>query len=211
MHPLSFASLLLKPPADLPKDQLTTLADLQKSKPDRIIVVFPECTPSNGRAILPLSPALATAPSNTKLFPVSLRYTPADITTPMPGFKYAATFVWNLCSRPTHTIRVRIAEPAYKGSSAPAAVSKPASVPNTYATNFLDSLDKGVWRSSAEIEEEKEKEVDGVVELAGEEKKLVERVAEALARLGRVKRVGLGVREKGEFVDVWLHGRAKRK
>jgi hypothetical protein len=36
-----------------------------------------------------------------------------------------------------------------------------------------------------------------------EEQKLLDSVAEDLARLGRVKRVALGVKEKGDFVKVW--------
>ena len=35
------------------------------------------------------------------------------------------------------------------------------------------------------------------------EKRVLDKVAEALARLGRVKRVGLGVRDKEEFVKAW--------
>ena len=35
------------------------------------------------------------------------------------------------------------------------------------------------------------------------EKKVLDRVADALARLGRVKRVGLGVKDKDGFVKAW--------
>ena len=35
------------------------------------------------------------------------------------------------------------------------------------------------------------------------EKRVLDKVAEALARLGRVKRVGLGVKDKDEFVKAW--------
>lgn len=125
-----------------------------------------------------------------------MRYTPADITTPVPGAAAALTFLWNLCSRPTHTIRVRIAEPAQNV----AAAGKGAAVPNTYATNFLDSLDKPVARGAG-----REGDADG--DVGGEEQKVLDHIAEALARLGRVKRVGLGVKEKGEFVASWLRRR----
>lgn len=40
-----------------------------------------------------------------------------------------------------------------------------------------------------------------------EEKKVLDRIGEALARLGRVKRVGLGVREKIDFVRAWTRKR----
>lgn len=43
-----------------------------------------------------------------------------------------------------------------------------------------------------------------------EEKRVLDRIGEALARLGRVKRVGVGVREKIEFVRVW-NSRARRR
>lgn len=43
---------------------------------------------------------------------------------------------------------------------------------------------------------------DGEV-LSAEERKVLDRIGEDLARLGRVKRVGLGVQVKEEFVKVW--------
>lgn len=46
--------------------------------------------------------------------------------------------------------------------------------------------------------------------LAKEEKVFLDRVADALARLGRVKRVGLGVREKQDFVQSWTKGQSRR-
>lgn len=39
--------------------------------------------------------------------------------------------------------------------------------------------------------------------LTASERRLLDRVAETLARLGRVRRVALGVREKGDFVRLW--------
>lgn len=35
------------------------------------------------------------------------------------------------------------------------------------------------------------------------EKRVLDKVAEALARLGRVKKVGLGVKDKEDFVIAW--------
>lgn len=43
-------------------------------------------------------------------------------------------------------------------------------------------------------------EQDGVTP---REQAVLDEVADALARLGRVKRVGLGVREKRGFVEAW--------
>ena len=44
-------------------------------------------------------------------------------------------------------------------------------------------------------------------EVSAQEQRVLDRVAEDLARLGRVKRVGLGVGEKIEFLRVWLRRR----
>lgn len=94
-----------------PTAKLVDLGTLLAQYPDRTIAVFPECTTSNGRGILPFSPSLLTCPSMTKVFPVHLRYTAPDITTPVPDAYF--DFLWNLCSKPTHYIRTRIAEPVF--------------------------------------------------------------------------------------------------
>ena len=100
-----FTAPALAPP---PGAKLTTLNAITAQNPSRITVVFPEATPSNGRAILTLTPALLSASPKTKIYPVSLRYTPADIVTPLPGIAPALTFVWTLLSSSTHCIRTRI-------------------------------------------------------------------------------------------------------
>ena len=89
---------------------LTDLATLLASNPSRVVAVFPEGSTTNGRGVLPLTPSLAAVPADVRIFPVSMRYTPPDITTPVPGFGGAVGFLWKLLSRPTHCIRVRIAE-----------------------------------------------------------------------------------------------------
>jgi hypothetical protein len=177
-----------------------TLSQLLKDNPDSAIVVLPECTSTNGRGILPFSPSLLTAPAKTKIFPVSLRYTPPDITTPVPGAYLS--FLWNLCSRPTHYIRVRIADAVYNTASPELkqnGVRSPFSKPNSYETNFFDGMQLGDSLSSAET---LVSDADGEA-LTSEERKILDRVADDLARLGRVKRVGLGVKEKEDFVKVW--------
>lgn len=52
-------------------------------------------------------------------------------------------------------------------------------------------------------ERENRTEQQGEVMLTVEEKAVLDKVGEALARLGRVKRVNIGVREKIEFVKLW--------
>ena len=44
---------------------------------------------------------------------------------------------------------------------------------------------------------------EGDESLTSEEKRVLDKAAEALARLGRVQRVGLGVKEKADFVRAW--------
>lgn len=193
----------LNPP---PFSTLVPLSQLLTQNPDAAIVVMPECTATNGRGILPFSPSLLSAPPYTKIFPVNLRYTPGDITTPVPS-EYAR-WLWRLCSKPTHCIRVRVAECVYNNPSLTSPVRDSGSsaratgtdtvAKNSYETNFFDTADIG--DGSDTLVGDGDDADDG---LTAEERRVLDRVAEDLARLGRVKRVGLGVKEKIEFVKVW--------
>ncbi|EKG10905.1 hypothetical protein MPH_11907 [Macrophomina phaseolina MS6] len=191
----------LTPPSGVPPPHATLvpLAKLIAQNPDASIVVFPECTTTNGRGILPFSPSLLTVPAKTKIFPVSLRYTPADVTTPVPGTYMK--FLWNLCSKPTHCIRVRIAEAVFNTAG--------FKLETTSASTGRDqSPGPGSRMSSNAFEGTSLGEgISEYVELNSEEKKVLDRVGEDLARLGRVKRVGLGVKEKSEFIKVWTKRR----
>lgn len=179
------------PPSTAPEPgtKLVDLGELVEKHKNRPIVIFPECTTTNSRGILPLSHAILGVPPKTKIFPVSLRYTPVDVVTPLPG-SYIS-FLWTLLSKPTHCIRVRIAE--YISSSTNSIDAPPArsTRQSTFNTNYLDTLDQ-------------ESAVDGVT---AREQALLDQVGESLARLGRVKRVGLGVKEKEEFLRVWTRTR----
>ncbi|CAF9913727.1 MAG: hypothetical protein HETSPECPRED_001641 [Heterodermia speciosa] len=152
---------------------LVELQDILRQSPDRVVAVFPECTTTNGRGILPFSNSLLTSPANAKIFPISLRYTPPDITTPVPGTYL--TFLWNLLSKPTHCIRVRIAESVFNMTQ---------SDDTTSSTDTLLDSEDGNSKNSAE-------------------RKLLHKIAEALARLGKVKTVGLDVRDKAGFIKAW--------
>lgn len=176
---------------------MVDLETLLAQHPSRAIVVFPECTPSNGRGILPLSPSLLTTPQNTKVYPVNLRYTSSDITTPIPHAYF--TFLWNLCSQPTHCIRIRVAE-----AVSPAARAAPTARVSTYNTNYLDTLDNGGSDADTLVGSE---ELEPVTK---EEKAFLDKIAESLARLGRIKRVGLGVREKEDFIAAWTRTKRRR-
>ena len=84
---------------------------------------------------------------------------------------------------------MRIAESVYNTSQSPAtrSSSSPGSLVNDDRTSSSDTLLGS---------EEAEGTITG-------EKGVLNKVAEALARLGRVKRVGLGVRDKEGFVKAW--------
>jgi hypothetical protein len=192
------------------KARLVDIETLVKKNPDRIIVVFPECTTTNGRGILPMSPSLVTIPPRTKVFPVSLRYTPPDVTTSIPHCYF--TFLWNLCSKPSHCIRIRIAEAVYN-SSKPPLTKEPAvaaKATSSYTTNYFDTLgsDNGVSSDADTVVSNGGEEQEA--SLTKEEKAFLDKIAEALARLGRVKRVGLGVKNKIDFISMWATSRSRR-
>lgn len=169
-----------------PRACMVDMATLVQTYPNRAIVMFPECTTTNSRAILPLTRALSAVPPSIKIFPVSLRYTPVDVVTPVPGTYLS--FLWTLLSRPTHCIRVRIAECVVSGHRPLDTPPARSTRRSTYNTNYLDTLDQ-------------DPAINGDVTAA--ENALLDHVGESLARLGRVKRVGLGVKEKQDFVRLW--------
>lgn len=169
--------------------RMVDVSTLVEQYPNRPIVLFPECTTTNGRGILTLSNSLLSVPPKTKIFPVSLRYTPMDIVTPLPG-SYMS-LLWTLLSKPTHCIRVRIAECITNSQNAIDTAPSLLTGKSTYNTNYLDTLDQNEQEQQASVSE----------------KALLDSVGESLARLGRVKRVGLGVKEKQEFSRAWSQTR----
>lgn len=193
----AFASPQLHPP---PGAKTISLSALERKYRGRPIVAFAECTTTNGRGILPLSPALANISSKTKIFPVSLRYQPEDVVTPLPGCYLS--FIWALLSKPTHYIRVRIAEPVRIGGEGGAGRQpgiKEKMKDSTYNTNFFDVLDEVSGSKGGAVSSKDMPEVD----LSLAEKNLLDTVADSLARLGRGKRVGLNVADKLAFIRVW--------
>lgn len=162
-------------PAPPPGVHMVELEDLLAKNPRRVIAVFPECSTTNGKGILPPSPSLLTSPAETQIFPVSIRYSPADVTTPVPG--RWLVFLWTLLSKPTICVRVRIAEGTTNTSATPrsstAAVSSSVNVSATPA------------------------------KITAGERLVLDHVSEALARLGRSRRVGLTLDDKVEFVRAW--------
>ncbi|KAI6781205.1 uncharacterized protein J7T54_002561 [Emericellopsis cladophorae] len=172
----AFSSVRTAPP---PGANLVNLKQLLEEHPGRVIAIFPECGTTNGKAILPLSPSVLETPADVHIFPVSLRYTPSDVTTPLPG--QWIRFLWNLLSRPTTCIRVRIAEGQLNTSMARTnGVSAPA---GDRAGELRSRFAEG--------------------DISDHEKKVLDRISEALARLSRVKRVGLTMQDKAAFVEAY--------
>lgn len=190
LHALSPAQLKQGPPsgnaASGSGPTTTDLRRLLRACPGRMVVVFPECATTNGKGILPLAPALATLPAEVRVFPVSIRYTPPDITTPVPGTAAGFAFLWKLLSRPVHGVRVRIAEGLYNSSTA--------------LKNGMGGADGSHAAVNGKEEDQQE---EGARDVTLEERRVLDRIAEALARLGRNKRVGLDVRDKAAFVEAW--------
>ncbi|KAF3906142.1 hypothetical protein ABW20_dc0100400 [Dactylellina cionopaga] len=196
------------PPTSKPySTKPTTLAEVISKNPHRIIVIFPEGTTSNGRALLRFAPALDSFATQYKssgenghgngniprnlIFPISLRYLPSNTTTPLPS-SYGE-FMWRLLSQPSHTMKVRIAEAVRirdleKSDTLATTSSSETITEKTVVRNQEDSGPK-VPRTGA----------------------LDERVSESLARVGRIRRVGLGVKEKIGFWNAWKsQGRRKK-
>ena len=98
-------------------------------------------------------------------------------------------------SKPTHCIRVRIAESVHN-------TAQPPATRNSTGQKEGELLyDDRVSSSDTLLGSEDAESTNAA------EKRVLEKVAEALARLGRVKRVGLGVKDKGEFIKAWTKQR----
>ena len=96
-------------------------------------------------------------------------------------------------SRPTHSLRVRIAESVFNPSAAPNGDAAAARA--TGIKNGGDEHRERVGYVSS-----------GDAEVSFEEQRVLDRIGEALARLGRNKRVGLTLRDKEAFVKAWKKG-----
>ena len=178
---------------------LTTLAKLSKANPSRIIAVFPEGTASNGRSILRLTPSLLSASPTTKIFPVSIRYTPQDIVTPIPGWFESLRFLWRLFGKSSHTIRTRIGTYVVNKSATASPTLPNRSGKRNYESNFFDTLDSSTSDGNDDDN------------LSEKQREVLDAVADTLARLGRVKRVSLGIVEKSTFVQAWQKGSRSRR
>lgn len=194
----AFSRPLLAPPKDA---TLHTVASLLKANPTRTIVVFPEATTTNGRGILRFAPSLDTTPAKIAIFPISLRYTPADVTTPIPETYFST--LYNLLSRPTHCIRVRIAEAIYNKPEKET-LADYGHLEDYHSELESEDTDEETRLLSSSSSDTVTDEKSPLTEDGGErQSKLSEKGGEALARIGRSKRVNLGVKEKIAFVESW--------
>ncbi|KAI9815183.1 MAG: hypothetical protein M1826_002097 [Phylliscum demangeonii] len=201
----AFRVPLDRPPAAAKTTDLRTLIE---ANPGRVVVVFPETTTTNGTGVLIFSPSLLGAAPGARIFPISLRYAPGNITTPVPGSYWA--FLWSLLSEPTHTVRVRIAECVYNVPSQQ--TSRLASADKSYTSNFLDTLQAEETASQSSNETRSISEGGRASEEpSAEELPVLDKVAKALARLGRVNRVGLGTKDKIAFVASWKRRQGRRQ
>lgn len=91
---------------------------------------------------------------------------------------------------------MRIAEVVYNTSKPTDAEKK-----DRYLSNFMDTLgeDSAMTSSSDTLTSVG----DQVGEVNSEEKRVLDKIGEALARLGRVKRVGLTTKDKSQFIEAW--------
>ncbi|RAK96225.1 lysophosphatidic acid acyltransferase LOA1 [Aspergillus ibericus CBS 121593] len=169
-------------PTPKPNARMVSLFSIIQKYPNRSIALFPECTTTNGQGVLPLSPALLSAPHRTKIFPVTLRHDPKELMTPVPGTYF--TWLWRLLGRPSHFIRVRIGQ-AVVGVTAE---DLPVVEPHGDAPGGMNGNDGQPFRE------------DHVLVL---QEQVPNHVADSLARLGRARRVALDVREKEEFVKLY--------
>jgi len=193
------------------EERMVELEKLVKQNPSRTVVVFPEATTSNGRGILRFSPSLLSAGSQIKIFPVSLRYTPADVVSPIPGWFEIFRFIWVLNSRPTHCIRVRVGgarrikqETGDDISMAKSTAQNSASGRGGFESNFFDTLQASPPQKVSGARDSEEN-------VTTAELTALDVIADDLARLGRVKRVNLGMSEKARFIEAWNKGSRSRK
>ncbi len=101
----------------------------------------------------------------------------------------------------THCIRVRLAQCVYNTSAALTTKRSGQNGRNSYDANIFDTLELGHNKSASKSQENGAPRID--------EEKVLETIADTLARLGRVKRVSLGVAQKDDFVKTWTKRRTK--
>ncbi|KAI9155136.1 acyltransferase vps66 [Paramyrothecium foliicola] len=178
---MALAPVQTGPPSNA---KLVDIKDLLRDYPGRVIAVFPECGTTNGKAILPFSPSVLQSPPDVHIFPVSIRYSPSDVTTPIPG--RWITFLWALLSHPTICIRVRVAEGQINTAAA--------------QTNGVSSSIDGAGDLRGRNA--------GESDVSSDEQRVLDRIGEALARLSRVKRVGLTLKDKAAFVTAFRSKKA---
>ncbi len=103
-------------------------------------------------------------------------------------------FFWRLLGQQTHCIRVRIAEATTNDS----AVTLQGEV--VEKDRYLENLIQSIGEKQTVVGRNG---VESTAKPNDSEQKVLDRVGEALARLGRVKRVALTIEDKAVFVKAW--------
>ena len=73
----------------------------------------------------------------------------------------------------------------------------------SFESNYFDTLS-----DDEEVKKRTQLDEDGITET---ERRVLDMFADTLARLGRVKRVSLGIKEKSKFVEAWTKGPKGRR
>ena len=176
---------------------LTTLSQIISRNPKRTIVVFPEAATTNGKGVLPLTPSILDAPETVPIYPVSIRYTPPEVTTPVTGPAAWPAFLYNLLSQFTICIRVRVADKVFNGTQS----NKVNGVGNNGGQSIFGGSERDGGLRNRDVA------VVAGGSLSREEQVFLDQMGDTLARLGRSKRVGLTLQDKEAFVAAWKHKR----
>ncbi|KAK9366084.1 hypothetical protein V1509DRAFT_631226 [Lipomyces kononenkoae] len=107
----------LKLPTAASSSTMPTLGEIQAKAlaSQKVVVIFNEATPTNGRALLP--PAIERFPdanliaNKCRIFPSLIKYSPPDITTPIPPSSVVHYLCRVVCRWKAWSVRVRIAKP----------------------------------------------------------------------------------------------------
>jgi len=153
VEPIGFIKALwrcTRRPLLAPMSKTYPLNEVVHRNPSRIVAVFPEGTTTNGRALLCFTSCLKSlSRSKVNIYICYLRYSPADISTPIPP-----TFLihlWKICSLPSRELNIR----------------------------------------------------RQAMPLVADEDDTTAAVVNAITRLGRLRKVGLNLKNKVAFWDKW--------
>ncbi|TRM68029.1 hypothetical protein BD626DRAFT_480595 [Schizophyllum amplum] len=169
-------------PAATANDKARSLEDIRKMT-DRPLVVFPECTTSNGRGLLRFADVFgrASAPKGCSVFVMCVRCDPPTTFTPTPTLSIPLStlsplaHVFKLCATLIPpAVSIRLLSTAELPSTGTFIASEVLGAPAPAGTSAL-----------------------------GTDAQLTEVCATLIAQIGKMKRVGLGWEDKVAFLDFY--------